>query len=158
MAQEEESLKVNLSILFKQFFAQGSKKDKHDQLFQMCGKVLEDYVLKHSELVSIKVGSQNNIPVKQILEVYRTSEKEQLNEDLQAVLHKAELEKQIQHHSPIIHQVILENLLRLPDQDLKAQMQKFGQLLIDLTLCNDYAVRSKNHKLLSRIFEHYQQL
>ena len=54
LSQEEESLKVYLQILFKQFF----KADKSDKqickpLFPLCSKVLKDYVLKHSELVSI---------------------------------------------------------------------------------------------------------
>lgn len=31
-----------------------------------------------------------------------------------------------------------------------------GQLLIDLTLCDDHHVRAKNHKLLSRVFEQLQ--
>ena len=57
-----------------------------------------------------------------------------------------------------MHQVILENLLKLDDgADLYSYVEKdLGQLLIDLTLCNDQHVRTKNHKLLSRIFEHLQ--
>ena len=51
LAHEEQSLKVYLSILFKQFFKQG---DSSKQLFELCSKVLKDYVLKQSELVSIK--------------------------------------------------------------------------------------------------------
>lgn len=61
LAQEEESLKVYLSILFKQFF---KEKDSHSgndvakPLFALCSKVLKDYVLKHSELISIKTSKQ----------------------------------------------------------------------------------------------------
>lgn len=59
LAHEEESLKVYLSILFKQFFkGRGSQLDDDSSkpLFALCSKVLKDYVLKHSELISINVS------------------------------------------------------------------------------------------------------
>lgn len=67
LAQEEESLKVYLSILFKQYFKEKDQKAKPDAetgndvakpLFALCSKVLKDYVLKHSELMSIKSSKQ----------------------------------------------------------------------------------------------------
>ena len=59
LAQEEESLKVYLSILFKQFFKEKDTQTGNDDakpLFALCSKVLKDYVLKHSELISIKTS------------------------------------------------------------------------------------------------------
>lgn len=60
------------------------------------------------------------------------------------------------HLGPIVHSVILENLMLLNDDELHQQAKDLGQLLIDLTLCNDAQVRRQNHKLLSRIFEQLQ--
>lgn len=75
-----------------------------------------------------------------------------------SMVRETELERQISHLSPVIHQVILENLLRLSDDDLSKQLGVLGPLLVDLTLCNDYQVRSKNRNLLSRVLEHYQSI
>ena len=41
----------------------------------------------------------------------------------------------------------------LQDAELQQQSRDLGQLLIDLTLCDDAQVRLKNHKLLGRIFD-----
>lgn len=41
-----------------------------------------------------------------------------MGEEHLSELHEKELEKQITHLSPIIHQVILENLMYLKDDDL----------------------------------------
>jgi brefeldin A-inhibited guanine nucleotide-exchange protein len=54
LAHEEESLKVYLSILFKQFHLKQSNVNK--PLFALCAKVLKDYNLKHSELISINAS------------------------------------------------------------------------------------------------------
>jgi brefeldin A-inhibited guanine nucleotide-exchange protein len=54
LAHEEESLKVYLSILFKQFHLKQSNVNK--PLFALCSKVLKDYNLKHSELISINAS------------------------------------------------------------------------------------------------------
>ena len=57
---EEESLKVYLSILFKQFYKgtgnQNYQDDVSKPLFALCSKVLKDYILKHSELISINTS------------------------------------------------------------------------------------------------------
>ena len=74
-----------------------------------------------------------------------------LNESEISQLHKSELEKQLEHMSPIIHQVILENMLQMSEEDLHSNIEDLGQLLIDLTLCSDYHVRFKNHKLLTSL-------
>ena len=103
---EEESLKVYLSILFKQYFKQG----KQDNLFELCSKMLKDYSLKHSELVSI------NSKPKQVKQQPR--DPQSLKESEISVLHKQELEKQIAHLSPIIHQVVLEKMLQLSNEQL----------------------------------------
>lgn len=65
LALEEESLHVYLSIRFKQYFSgskQPSSVDDEDAvskpLFALCSKVLKDYVLKHSELVSINTSKK----------------------------------------------------------------------------------------------------
>ena len=146
LAHEEESLKVYLSILFKQFYKgrQGQTSDDVSKpLFALCSKVLKEYILKNSELISINTSKNSHLPGSAG------------NEDQLSALHETELEKQLSHQSPIVSQVILENLHKLPDSDLHAQ-KDLGQLLIDLTLCNDYQVRNKNHQLLSRVFEHLQ--
>jgi hypothetical protein len=111
-------------------------------LFELCSKVLKDYILKHSELISINTS-------KNALREPGSAG----NDDQLSALHETELEKQLSHQSPIVSQVILENLYNLPDEDLHSQ-KDLGQLLIDLTLCNDYQVRSKNQLLLRRVFEH----
>ena len=67
-----------------------------------------------------------------------------------------EVENQIRHFGRVIHQVILENLLILSDEDLKVQTREMGQLVIDLTLCDDQSVRYKNHELLQRMFNQLQ--
>ena len=58
---EEQALKAYLSILFKQYqraregrVQSSDQNDVSTPLFALCSKVLEDYVLKHSELVSIQ--------------------------------------------------------------------------------------------------------
>jgi len=145
LAQEEESLKVYLTILFKQHFAQKKAGRSSPKLFDLYSKVLKDYVFKHSELVSIGSSGDKFIPSMKAM-----------SEEEVSMLHKGELEKQISHQSKVIHQVILENLLRLSDEDLHKEMGDLGQLLIDLTVCHDFKVRSKNHQLLSRIFEYLQ--
>ena len=95
LAQEEESLKVYLSILFKQFFKGRdgqAGEDVSKPLFALCSKVLKDYVLKHSELISINASKQSHrepgtLPT-------RSSAS---NEDQLSALHETELEKQLSH-------------------------------------------------------------
>jgi hypothetical protein len=59
---------------------------------------------------------------------------------------------------PIIDMVILENLLNFKEMDFNSQnVRDLGQLLVDLTLCNDSSVRYKNHKVLSRLLENLQR-
>jgi len=144
LSQEEESLKVSLTIQFKLYF--NSPQQDSNKLFAHCSKVLKDYVLKHSELVSVtSVKGQHKATLKG------------LNEDQLSLYHKTDLERQLDHQSPIVHSVILENFLKLEDGALNANMRDLGQLLIDLTLCSDHTVRSKNHKLLTRMFDYLQQ-
>ena len=137
-----------MSILFKQYQraragdTSGDQNDVSRPLFALCSKVLKDYVLKHSELVSIQERG-----VRQ----GASSNEEQL-----ARLRPLELQKQLKHLSPTVHQVILENLLQLSDAELTYLSAEMGQLLIDLTLCDDAHVRQKNHKLLTRMFEQLQ--
>lgn len=52
---EEESLKTYLSILFKLHFSNQTSPD-NKPLFELCAKVLKDYVLTHSELISINMS------------------------------------------------------------------------------------------------------
>jgi len=137
LALEEESVKVYLSILFKQFFINPKK---NSQVFDLCTKVLKDYSLKHSELVSIKTNH-----------IQSSLSDAQSPESEISKLHKAELEKQLSHQGPIIHQVILENMLQVEEAQLNGSISDLGQLLIDLTLCSDYQVRYKNHKLLTSL-------
>jgi hypothetical protein len=87
---EEESLKVYLSILFKQFFSQESSNKQ--QLFGLCSKVLKDYALKHSELVSINNNVNVTATTKQL-----PRDAMSMNESEISKLHKAELEKQLNH-------------------------------------------------------------
>ena len=110
-------------------------------MFEGISKVFKDYNLKNSELISINTSKSSN--------------KEPVNaEDQISALHETELEKQLTYMGPIIDQVILENLLNLKDSDFNSQNVKdLGQLLVDLTLCNDSMVRNKNHKVLSRLLE-----
>lgn len=84
LAHEEESLKVYLSILFKQFYKgrQGqSSEDVSVPLFALCTKVLKDYILKNSELVSINTSKNSHQPGAVG------------NEDQLSALHETELEK-----------------------------------------------------------------
>lgn len=63
LAHEEESLKVYLSILFRQFYKgrQGqSNDDVSVPLFALCTKVLKDYILKNSELISINTSKNSH--------------------------------------------------------------------------------------------------
>ena len=69
-------------------------------------------------------------------------------------LHENELERQLQNITPIVSNIILGNLLRLSDDDLKHYAKEIGPLLIDLTLCNHYEIRVANKELLSRIFDY----
>ena len=90
LSSEEESQKVYLSILFKQFFKEKQKTNK--KLFDNCSKVLKDYVFKHSELVSIKSAKQGkNFKLPADLHT--------LVEEQMPLLHELELEKQIYHQS-----------------------------------------------------------
>lgn len=152
LAHEEEGLKVYLSILFKQFFQGKDRQDRSmegdvkNELFSRCSKVLKDYVLKHSELISINQSKQS----------HGQQNPSSQGEDQLSALHEIELEKQLSHQSNIVHQVILENLLKLKDSDLHHNLRDMGQLFIDLTLCDDQQVRMKNHKLLTRIFDNLQ--
>ena len=79
---EEESLKVYTSILFKQFFTSNQKADNQvaKQLFGLCSKVLKDYVLKHSELVSLGSSKQ-----------HRLLNQKSVKEDQLSALHETEL-------------------------------------------------------------------
>ena len=79
---EEEALKVYTSILFKQFFSSNQKADNQvcKQLFGLCSKVLKDYVLKHSELVSLGSSKQ-----------HRAQNQKSQNEDQLSALHETEL-------------------------------------------------------------------
>lgn len=100
-------------------------------LFALCSKVLKDYVLKHSELVSINTSKKAG----------QAPQATQETADKLSHLHEEELEKQLVHLGPIVHSVILENLMLLKDDELYQQSKDLGQLLIDLTLCNDAQVR-----------------
>ena len=139
LPHEMESLRVYLSILFKQFHAKHS--NISSTLFEGIQKVLKDYNLKHSELISINNSKSSN--------------KEPASaEDQLSALHETELEKQLAHMGPIVDQVILENLLNFKDNQFNSHNVKdLGQLLVDLTLCDDTMVRNKNHKVLSRLLE-----
>ena len=91
LAHEEESLKVYLSILFKQFFKERGGQEGNDvakPLFALCSKVLKDYVLKHSELISTREGKQKNPNV---------ASRQISNEDQLSALHETELDKQLSH-------------------------------------------------------------
>lgn len=56
--------------------------------------------------------------------------------------------------TPIVSNIILNNLLKLSEDDLKKHVKEVGPLLIDLSLCNNYEIRVANKELLSRIFEY----
>ena len=56
--------------------------------------------------------------------------------------------------TPIVSNIILANLLKLSEDDLKKHAKEVGPLLIDLSLCNNYEIRVANKELLSRIFEY----
>ena len=71
----------------------------------------------------------------------QTRSLQHLDETQLSTVHKAELEKQISHQSPVIHEVILENLQKLSDDTLLTNLKDICQLLIDLTLCSDSNVR-----------------
>ena len=87
LAHEMESLKVYLSIPFKQFHAKHS--NITSPLFEGISKVFKDYNLKHSELISINTSkSSNKEPVSA--------------EDQLSALHETELEKQLTYMGPII--------------------------------------------------------
>lgn len=64
--------------------------------------------MKHSELISINVSKQSHREPGALPTSSSPS-----NEDQLSALHETELEKQLNHQSPIVHQVILENLLKL---------------------------------------------
>lgn len=56
--------------------------------------------------------------------------------------------------TPIVSNIILANLLKLSEDDLKKHVKEVGPLLIDLSLCNNYEIRVANKELLGRIFEY----
>lgn len=95
LAHEEESLKVYLSILFRQFFAGRAgqvDEDSSKPLFALCSKVLKDYVLKHSELISINTSKQSHREPGALPNSSGPS-----NEDQLSALHETELEMQLRH-------------------------------------------------------------
>lgn len=113
LSLEEESLRVYLSIRFKQHFGgfkQPASADEDDAvskpLFALCSKVLKDYVLKHTELVSINTSKKAG-------QVAQSQDADSLS-----YLHEDNLQKQIVHLVPIVHSVILENLMKLSDEEL----------------------------------------
>ncbi len=55
--------------------------------------------------------------------------------------------------TPIVSNIILANLLKLSEDDLRKHVKEVGPLLIDLSLCNNYEIRAANRELLSRMFE-----
>ncbi len=69
-------------------------------------------------------------------------------------LHEDELERQLQNMTPIVSNIILANLLRLTEDDLRKHVKEVGPLLIDLSLCSNYDIRVANKELLTRIFEY----
>jgi hypothetical protein len=64
------------------------------------------------------------------------------------------LERQLQNMTPIVSSIILANLLKLSEDDLRRHVKDVGPLLIDLSLCNNYEIRVANKELLNRIFEY----
>mmetsp|Transcript_7302 Transcript_7302/g.12326 ORF Transcript_7302/g.12326 Transcript_7302/m.12326 type:complete len:209 (+) Transcript_7302:5274-5900(+) len=156
---EEQSLKAFLRILFIQYFNGREEKGRQIKLsdgaaqdvFELASKVLRDYMLKHSQLASINASKQTSgAPTK-------APSQEQRQELAKQELHETELENQLKHLGPVVHEVVLENLLELSEVDLRVQLKALGQLVIDLTLCQDQQVREKSHKLVSRMFELLQQ-
>lgn len=116
---EEQALKAYLSILFKQYqraragdINMTDQNDVSKPLFALCSKVLKDYVLKHSELVSIQERG--------------VGQGASSNEEQLARLRPLELQKQLKHLSPTVHQVILENLLQLSDTELNHLSSEMG--------------------------------
>jgi brefeldin A-inhibited guanine nucleotide-exchange protein len=141
---EEQALKAYLSVLFAQYLSGHDEKGLHHNLFSRCNKVIRDYCLKHSELLSI---SEQEPQLKSS------------NEPSEALarMRPTELKKHLELLSLTIHSVILQNLEKIDDATLH-QLGKgeLGQLLIDLTICDDRLVRQKNHMILSRLFEQFQ--
>ena len=67
------------------------------------------------------------------------------------------LVRQIQSLTPIVQKQILYNLQQLSDAALQAHTNSLGPILIDLTLCNDYEIRSQNKHLLDKLFQLLQE-
>jgi hypothetical protein len=59
--------------------------------------------------------------------------------------------------TPIVSGIILANLLRLSEDDLRKHVREVGPLLVDLSLCNNYDIRLANRELLARVFDYLVQ-
>ena len=59
--------------------------------------------------------------------------------------------------TPIVSGIILANLLKLSEDDLRSHVKEVGPLLVDLTLCNNYEIRLANKELLSKVFDYLVQ-
>mmetsp|Transcript_22235 Transcript_22235/g.16668 ORF Transcript_22235/g.16668 Transcript_22235/m.16668 type:complete len:228 (+) Transcript_22235:1960-2643(+) len=156
-SQEKESISAYLLILFRMHFdpkeglnhAENSKK-----LFDLCSKVLKDYCLQQSELNTINNSKREEG------HQFEGDDEEEPDSDQEPSttnLHEKEIERSLENLTPIVSVVILGNLLRLSDSDLKKHVKEITPLLIDLSLCNDYEIRVANKELLGKIFEYLLQ-
>jgi hypothetical protein len=97
------------------------------KLFDLCSRVLKDYCLQQSELVSImnskrEENSQVSSSRPSNESALAESEKLQAFEDDKNLqlsnLHENELERQLQNMTPIVSNIILANLMRLSEDDV----------------------------------------
>lgn len=173
-AQERESISTYLKILFKIYFSPTKEgldvEANSKKLFELCSRVLKDYCLQQSELVSIMASkreesnSQHSIIAASVANnddaeddnipaTHNAAPQSQDNVSILTNLHENELERQLQNMTPIVSNIILANLLRLSEDDLRKHVREIGPLLIDLSLCNTYEIRLANKELLSRMFD-----
>lgn len=66
--------------------------------------------------------------------------------------HNNELVRQLESSTPVVLDNVLANFTKLTDNELMKHQKSIGPLLIDLSVCQNYAVRIANKTLLARIF------
>lgn len=119
-AQERESISTYLQILFKMYFQpkEGQNVDTNSKkLFELCSKVLKDYCLQQSELIAINSSKQEEGK-----KLHGEDDDLDDMDDHQlslSNLHENELERQLQNITPIVSNIILANLLKLSEDDVR---------------------------------------
>jgi len=89
------------------------------KLFDLCSRVLKDYCLQQSELISIMNSKrEESTHSRPSHDLDPADTEDERNKEL-ANLHENELERQLQNMTPIVSNIILANLMRLSEDDVR---------------------------------------